>query len=154
VIYHPLKNKYFNGLIIKMRTRFGTRLIAMKETFKEMVKNRDELNATAFITDQAPSPEKAWWMNFLNQDTPVFMGTEKIGQKMNYPIVYVSVQRLTRGYYTLTAYLLKLPPFSETEGEITELHSKRLEQEIISQPETWLWTHRRWKHKRPPLQTI
>jgi KDO2-lipid IV(A) lauroyltransferase len=149
VIYHPLSNPYFNQLIIKMRTRFGTKLIAMKDTVKEMLKNRAELNATAFIADQAPAPDKAWWMTFLNQDTPVFMGTEKIAKKMNYPIVYVSVQRLKRGYYTLNAYLLDSPPYDTTEGMITTHHTQQLEKEIIAQPETWLWTHRRWKHKRP-----
>ncbi len=72
VIYHPLRNPYFNRLTIKMRTRFGTKLIAMKDTFRDMVQNRGHLSATAFIADQTPSPDKAYWMNFLNQDTPVF----------------------------------------------------------------------------------
>jgi Kdo2-lipid IVA lauroyltransferase/acyltransferase len=150
VIYHPLRNKYFNNLTVKMRTRFGTKLIAMKDTFKDMVKNRDHLNATAFIADQTPAPDKAYWMSFLNQDTPVFMGTERIAQKMNYPIVYVSIQKIKRGYYTLHADILKMPPYNSIrEGEITEAHTKRLEADITEQPETWLWTHRRWKHERP-----
>lgn len=148
VIYHPLSNKYFNGLVYKMRTRFGTKLIAMKDTFREMTKNRSELNATAFIADQSPSPDKAYWMQFLNQDTPVFMGTEKIAQKMKYPIVYVSVKKIKRGYYTLAAKLLKEPPYILNEGEITTAHTEKLERDILEQPETWLWTHRRWKHTR------
>jgi KDO2-lipid IV(A) lauroyltransferase len=87
-------------------------------------------------------------MNFLNQDTPVFMGTEKIAQKMNYPLVYVQVQKIRRGYYSLKAEILKSPPFGNSEGEITEAHTKRLEKDIICHPDTWLWTHRRWKHTR------
>jgi len=148
VIYHPLSNKYFDKLVYKMRTRFGTKLIAMRDTFRDMTRNRGELNATAFIADQAPSPDKAYWMNFMNQDTPVFMGTEKIAQKMKYPIIYVSVKKIKRGYYTLGASILKEPPFDAGEGELTTAHTKRLEADIIEQPETWLWTHRRWKHAR------
>jgi KDO2-lipid IV(A) lauroyltransferase len=149
VIYHPLANQYFNKLTVKMRTRFGNKLIAMRDTFRDMVQNRDHLTATAFIADQTPQPDKAYWMNFLNQDTPVFLGTEKIAQKMNYPIVYVSVKKIKRGYYTLTADLLKVPPYTSLqEGTITEAHTKRLEGDITTQPTTWLWTHRRWKHKR------
>ena len=155
VIYHPLANKHFNSLIIKMRTRFGTKLIAMKDTFREMVQNRGHLSATAFIADQTPAPDKAHWMQFLNQDTPVFPGTEKIAQKMNYPIVYVAVKKIKRGYYTLSADILKMPPYNTIqEGEITEAHTKRLEADIIENPETWLWTHRRWKHKRPNTPLI
>ena len=59
VIYHPLRNQYFNRLTVKMRTRFGTKLIAMKDTFRDMVQNRSELNATACIADQTPTPDKA-----------------------------------------------------------------------------------------------
>ena len=148
VIYHPLTNKYFNGLICKMRERFGTRLIPMKETFREILKNSNELNATAFIADQSPNPASAHWMNFLNQDTAVFMGTEKIAQKIKYPIIFVSVKKLTRGYYTLMAEVLQTPPYTGNEGNITETHTRKLEADIIAQPETWLWAHKRWKHKR------
>lgn len=148
VIYHPLENKDFNGLVCKMRTRFGTKLIAMQDTFRDMVRHKQELNATAFIADQAPSPDKAFWMTFLHQDTPVFMGTEKIAQKMKYPIVYVSVHRIKRGFYTLTAELLPAPAAATQEGEITKTHTRRLERDIMDQPETWLWSHRRWKHSR------
>jgi KDO2-lipid IV(A) lauroyltransferase len=148
VIYHPLANKYFNGLICKMRKRFGTKLIPMKDTFRDMIKNKNELTATAFIADQSPNPAKAHWMEFLNQDTPVFMGAEKIAQKIKYPIVFVSVKKLTRGYYTLIAELLQTPPYTGAEGDITETHTRKLEADILAQPETWLWTHKRWKHKR------
>ncbi|MBC9934836.1 lysophospholipid acyltransferase family protein [Chitinophaga qingshengii] len=152
VIYHPLANKQFNGLMYKMRTRFGTKLIAMQDTFRDMVKNRDHVSATAFIADQAPQPQTAHWMTFLHQDTPVFKGTEKIAQKLNYPVVYVSVQREKRGYYTVSAHILTASPATEKEGEITALHTRQLETDIITQPSTWLWSHKRWKHKRSAVQ--
>lgn len=149
VIYHPLTNKNFDALMYKMRTRFGTKLYAMKETMREMIKNRNEINATAFIADQTPPPEGAYWTKFLNQDTPVFTGTEKIAQKLNYPVVYVSVFRKSRGKYQVHAEILVAEPKKTKEGEISELHTRRLEQDIRKQPEIWLWSHRRWKHKRP-----
>lgn len=149
VIYHPLSNKHFDGLMYRMRSRFGTRLIAMKNTYKEMLGNRGGLNATAFIADQTPQPDNAFWTTFLNQDTPVFKGTEVISKKMNLPIVYVSIRRHKRGYYKLYAEMLCDEPANTPEGYISELHTRRLEQDIIAMPETWLWSHRRWKHQRP-----
>ena len=149
VVYHPLANKYLNGLMYRMRTRFGTGLIAMRETYKDMVKYKSMISATAFIADQTPMPENAIWTTFLNQDTPVFPGTEKIAKKMNYPIVYITIKRLKRGYYTILAELLSEEPKNTAEGEITTLHTARLEKDIREQPELWLWTHKRWKHKRP-----
>ncbi|MFI5150037.1 MAG: lysophospholipid acyltransferase family protein [Bacteroidia bacterium] len=148
VIYHPLTNKKFDGLIYRMRTRFGTKLIAMRDTYKDMVRFKDEINATAFIADQTPAPESAYWTSFLNQDTPVFLGTEKIARKLNYPVVYASVRRIKRGYYEIAAETLFEDPRLTTDGEITEAHTRKLEREIIAQPEIWLWSHKRWKHKR------
>jgi KDO2-lipid IV(A) lauroyltransferase len=134
-----------------MRTRFGTRLIPMKDTLREMLKNRNELSATAFIADQSPLPDRAYWMNFMNQDTPVFLGIEKIALKIRYPIVYISIRRVKRGYYSVLAEKIELPLRSQQTGAITEIHTRKLEADIRSQPENWLWTHRRWKHERPQI---
>ena len=148
VIYHPMKNKYFDRLIYHMRTRLGNRLYPMKETFKGMVANRDQVTATAFIADQTPSPKFAYWTKFLHQDTPVYTGTAKISSKLNYPIIYISVTRPKRGYYHIESELLVEEPSKISEDQISELHTRRLEKDIQARPEIWLWTHRRWKHKR------
>ncbi|MES2702381.1 MAG: lysophospholipid acyltransferase family protein [Bacteroidota bacterium] len=148
VIYHPLANKRFDALMYRMRTRFGTKLIAMKDTFKEMLRNRSELSATAFIADQTPQPANAYWTTFLNQETPVFKGTEIIAKKLDYPVVYVAVKKIRRGYYEVHAEELFLHPTKTADGEVSERHTARLEQDIVSKPETWLWSHKRWKHKR------
>jgi Kdo2-lipid IVA lauroyltransferase/acyltransferase len=148
VIYHPLSNKYFDGLIHHMRSRFGTGLIKMKDTYRDMVAHKNELSVTAFIADQTPSPEGAYWMTFLNQDTPVFQGTERIARKMNYPVVYGRVKRLKRGYYEISAEMLVEKPADAAPDMISISHTKMLEKDILAQPEIWLWSHRRWKHRR------
>ena len=148
VIYHPLSNPYFDQLFFHMRTRLGNKLYAMKDTIRGMIRDKGTITATAFIADQTPSPHGAYWTTFLNQDTPVFVGTAKIARKLNYPIVYVSVKRLRPCYYEVSGELLIENPDQYTVAEITECHTRRLEKDIIAQPETWLWTHRRWKHKR------
>lgn len=155
VIYHPLGNEHFDKLMYKMRTRFGTRLITMSDAFKEMVKRKNELSATAFIADQTPQPQNAHWMQFLNQDTPVFLGAERIATKMKRLVLFVSVQRIKRGYYRISVNEEDiLDPSNYTSGGLTEAHTKKLEDDIRKQPETWLWTHRRWKHKRNLVNSI
>jgi KDO2-lipid IV(A) lauroyltransferase len=150
VIYKPLSNKYFNALINKKRKRFGTQIMPMSATFKTMLgnKNSDELSATTFIADQTPSPENAYWTSFLNQDTPIFWGTEVLASKLNYPVIYVSLNRVKRGHYKMDLELLCENPKDTQKGEISEIHTKRLEQDIKRQPEIWLWSHKRWKHQR------
>lgn len=149
VIYHPLENKHFNNLVIGMRTRFGTKLIEMKNTFRDMAAKKNEINATAFIADQTPHPDNAYWTTFLNQDTPVFWGTEKIARKLNYPIVFINTKKIKRGHYEIFAEILCENPSSTSDGEISDMHTKKLEEEIRKNSEIWLWSHKRWKHKRP-----
>ncbi|NND05319.1 MAG: lipid A biosynthesis acyltransferase [Saprospiraceae bacterium] len=149
VIYHPMRNPYFDRLIYHMRTRLGNRLYAMKETFRGMARDRAVISATAFIADQTPSPDHAYWTTFLHQDTPIFTGTAKISRKMRYPVIYVSVQQPRRGRYVINAEVLVEKPEQLSEDEISELYTKRLEKDIVATPHLWLWTHRRWKHKRP-----
>ena len=151
VIYHPLSNKKFDKLIYDMRSRFGTRLIPMKNTLRDMVKYKDEVNATAFIADQTPSAKNAFWIPFLNQDTPFFEGPEKVARIMDYPVVFINIKRIKRGYYEMYTELLCEKPKETAEGEILTRFAKRLEEEIIRQPEIWLWSHRRWKHKRTEI---
>jgi Kdo2-lipid IVA lauroyltransferase/acyltransferase len=148
VIYHPLQNKWFDALVYHMRTRLGTKLYAMNDTVKGMLGNRHLITATAFIADQTPPPERAYWTNFLHQDTPVFFGTEKISQKFGYPIIYVGIERTGRGRYTMRFEELCTDPTKTSEGDITQLHTQRLEKDIRRLPQNWLWTHRRWKHRR------
>ncbi len=152
VIYHPLANKDFDGMMYRMRRRFGTKLIAMKDTLRAMLEHKNELNATAFIADQTPLPDNAYWMPFLHQQTPVFKGYELIAKKMNYPVVYLRLNRIKRGFYELCAELLCAEPKHCKDGEIIELFNRRLEEDIIKQPQFWLWSHRRWKHKPPPKE--
>ncbi len=153
VIYHPLQNEWFDGLVYRMRTRLGNRLYAMDDTLKGMLRNRGQVTATAFIADQTPPPERAFWTTFLQQDTPVFYGTEKIAAKLGYPIIYVGIERLRRGYYRMLFEELVAEPKGLSEGEITHRHTHRLEEDIRRHPAYWLWTHRRWKHRRPTAKT-
>lgn len=151
-VYHELSNPYFDKLVIHMRSRYGTHVMEMKETVRVMMAHRNELMVGGFIADQTPPPEGAYWTTFLNQDTPVFRGVEKIARKLNYPVVFVTVRRLRRGYYELLAEKITDEPQKTAEGMITELHTRALEREILSEPAYWLWSHRRWKHKRPAGQ--
>lgn len=149
VIYHPLSNPHFEKLVTRMRTRWGTGLYAMNDTLRSMLRDRGQVTATAFIADQSPRPESATWVRFLNQDTPVFNGTEKIARKLGYPVFYVGISREKRGYYRMRIEELVPDPAKTAPGEITVRHTARLEQDIRRQPAFWLWTHRRWKHRRP-----
>jgi KDO2-lipid IV(A) lauroyltransferase len=148
VIYRPLSNLYFEKMMSGMRTRFGTRITPVEKTLRDMVGYRSEITATAFIADQTASKKNAYWTPFLNQDTAVFTGPEKLAKKFNYPVVYMNLQRVKRGYYEIKPELLFETPAVTADNEITVRFTNRLEADIKHDPIPWLWSHRRWKHKR------
>jgi len=153
VIYRPLSNVYFERMMTRMRTRFGTRITPVDKTLRDMVSYRNEITATAFIADQTASKKNAYWTTFLNQDTAVFTGPEKLAKKFNYPVVYMNVRRVRRGYYEITPELLFEKPVNTMENEISERFTQRLETEIKRDPVPWLWSHKRWKHKRMKMES-
>jgi KDO2-lipid IV(A) lauroyltransferase len=148
VIYRPLSNPYFEKMMYKMRTKFGTIITPQSLTLRQMVAMRKQVTATALIADQTASEQNAYWMTFLNQDTAVYEGPGKLAKKFNYPVVFMNVKRVKRGYYEITPELLVANPETVSDNEICHLFMKRLEKEINDNPVTWLWSHRRWKHKR------
>lgn len=148
VIYRPLTNLYFEKMMVGMRTKFGTKITPVNQTLRDMVANRGSVTATAFIADQYPASGSAHWTTFLNQDTGFFTGPEKLSSKFNYPVVYIHVRRLKRGQYEVIPKLLFENPKQTAEGEITNSFIKRVEADIVADPATWLWSHKRWKNKR------
>ncbi|OFY57729.1 MAG: hypothetical protein A2V50_03645 [Bacteroidetes bacterium RBG_19FT_COMBO_42_10] len=150
-IYKPLQNKHFDRFILNLRLTNDCDPTAMSLVIREFIKNR-KINRRAlygFMIDQTPPKgEIKYWTNFLNQDTPVYLGAEKIAIKYDLAIVFLNIQKIKRGYYTFTAETLFEHATGLPEDLITETHVKRLEEIIRDKPEYWLWSHRRWKHKR------
>ena len=150
-LYRPLNNAAFDRLFKHLRTRFGAENISKYDAFRRIMRLKAEGVPTiiGFISDQAPRVQNIHdWTTFLNQDTPVFTGTERIGKKVDAAIYYVDMERVKRGYYRATFRLMSDDVRSVPDYELTNRYMQLLEQTIRRQPAGWLWSHRRWKHKR------
>lgn len=151
-IYKPLKNKYFDKFILKLRTKYGTSATPMQNIIRELLRFRSEniLTLSGFLADQTPPPdENAFWTTFLNQQTAFYRGAEKVAVKYDMAVVFVKIIKVRRGYYELDYSLITEHPREEEPDRITSVYASLLEELIRSEPEYWLWSHRRWKHKRP-----
>lgn len=149
VIYKPLTNAWMDNFVLKLRTRFGQEATSMRNTLRSIIKLKDKMTVTAFIGDQRPNPEDAYWTKFLGQDTGFLWGTEKLAQKFDRPVVFAEITRPKRGFYEIRYEMLEENPTKTQTGEITEKFARRLEQQIRQTPELWLWSHDRWKHQKP-----
>jgi len=148
-LYHPLSNPFFEWITFKLRSKCGVELIPMQQAARNFLQNKNVVRTVAFIADQSPTPESAYWTNFLNQDTGFFIGAEKLAVKYNMAVFYADVIKPKRGYYQIYFKPLAENPAAFHTHAITEKFVQELEQSIIKKPTLWLWSHRRWKHKRP-----
>jgi Kdo2-lipid IVA lauroyltransferase/acyltransferase len=155
-VYHPLSSKSFDAFVLKLRSRFGGDIVPMSHLYKRLITLKQQSISTTIglIADQTAPPESAHWTRFLNQDTAVFNGPEKLAKKFNYPVVYLNIKKKKRGYYQLSTTILTEQPQVCADGIISDMHTKHLEGNIRDQPYTWLWSHRRWKHKRPSTNNV
>jgi len=146
--YKPLANKYIDQYLKKNRSKFGMHLCSIYVTAISFENYKNKTAFFAMVGDQSPSNvSKAYWFNFLNQNTACLHGPEKYARLYNLPIVFIDIQRIKRGYYTVEISKLTDEPLEVPEGEITRLYMQKLEAIIRKKPENWLWSHKRWKIK-------
>ena len=150
-IYAPLNNAFFDRKIIESRTRHGAGVHSKHDVRAMLERGFDVPVILCFIADQAPRRATGdhLWTTFLHQDTPVMRGAEKIATEHDWPVVYGRTTRVKRGYYRFELQLLtdrprELPPYA-----ITQRYSDLLEAQIREAPAYWLWSHKRWKRRRP-----
>jgi len=150
--YKPLQNKMFNKFINNHRLRNNAELAPMQLIVRKIIENQKKniRGMYGFVADQTPAKALIeYYTDFLNQETPVFLGIEKIAAKYDMSVVFFNVQKVKRGYYNYTVELLFESTRDLPKYRVTETHVKRLEEIIREKPEYWVWTHRRWKYKKP-----
>lgn len=151
LIYHPLYNEAFNQLFIDIRSKHKGVCIDKKNILRHLLEYRREKRHTLFgyISDQIPKWENIHlWLPFLNHETPVFTGGERIMRKMNNTVFYVDIERPRRGYYVCTFRLIGKDIHTLPENEVTRRFYDMLEKSIRRQPAFYLWSHNRWKRTK------
>ena len=150
-LYKPLHDPVADRTMIRIRSRFGAKPIPKNDILRKIVENKREgrLFLAGFIGDQTPNAANLnFWMPFLNQDTPVLIGTEKIARKFDLAVISLRMRKVKRGYYEVEFVDVCSDPQDLEFGELTRRHTRLLETYIRETPELWLWSHKRWKHTR------
>lgn len=150
-IYHVLHNPAADREFLKLRSRFNAVSIPMEETLRTILgwKREGKASITGYIADQAPKPNSIHhWLDFLNHDTPVFTGPERIGRKLKSAVYYLDMHRESRGRYV--GKFVKICDDASTQPpmRVTETYFRMLSDSIERAPQFWLWSHKRWKRTR------
>ncbi|MDG1672802.1 MAG: lysophospholipid acyltransferase family protein [Flavobacteriaceae bacterium] len=150
-VYKRLNNRYFDKLVRGIRARYNSYLVTTKETIPTLIKNKKKgvLTMNGFVSDQTPKKGKAYhWNTFMGIEVPIHTGAEMLAKKLDMPVIFFSVKRIKRGFYETTFQTLAEQPNEYKNYAITDQFLKHVEQQIIEAPEYYLWTHKRWKHRK------
>ena len=153
-VYKKVKRPVFERLMLFMRTKdCDLEMIESSFALKRLAQLRDSQNAVLMVADQTPrGVDSDYWTEFLHQDTCWFTGLERIAKMLDYAVVFVSMKRQGRGRYEVTFELITDNPKETEKGFIMERYVRCVERFIKEQPDNWLWSHRRWKHRRNKVE--
>lgn len=151
LIYHRLRSKAMDRLFLKLRNAHKGFCVKKAYTLRTVVrlKKENKRNMFGYISDQTPKWDNIHlWLDFLNQDTPVFTGGERIMRMMDNAVFYVDMSRTKRGHYVANFIPITLHAKQTDEFFIVRQFFSMLEQSIRREPQFYLWTHNRWKRTR------
>lgn len=145
-VYKPLRSRVLNELMIKLRSRFGMKLLPDQSVIRHILTRKSAPSVYLFLADQCPQTrENKYKFDLLNQQTYVFSGMEKLARVSRSAVVYLHITQLSKGNYKVTCIPLCTQAEHTTEGEITRHYVDLLTENIKADPYGWLWTHKRWK---------
>ena len=120
-----------------------------KKEYKNIFETKEEKpHAVIFAIDQAPRKGTGLWTMFLNQETAIPFGAEKLANEKNFPVLFGAMSRIKRGHFSVTYQLIEENPKNLEFGQLSVKATRMLEKQIIERPEYWLWSHRRWKRTK------
>jgi KDO2-lipid IV(A) lauroyltransferase len=152
VVYNQVrKNKELERFLLESRERFGAKSIPINRSVRTAFEfnHAEKPGVLILLADQSSPSNSQFWTTFLNQETAFFSGPMKIAMKTNQPVVLFHVRKVGRSRYEGTPSILVENPSEMKPEDIMMAYVRKIEEIIRAEPEYWLWSHRRWKHKRP-----
>jgi len=147
----PMQNALFDQFMNHVRERFGGETVPMSIALRKLIEaGKQNLPVLTWLAaDQAPPWNHPFWIDFMNQQTNFFNGPAKLARRFNQPVYFQQIRRIKRGYYETWFEPLVENPLQLSEETITTVYVRKTESVIRNEPGSYIWSHRRWKYKKP-----
>lgn len=146
--YKPLSNPYIDRLV-RQRHEGGSNVISIAQTAQAFIDFANKKCVYVFVSDQSTWSKNAHTVTFFHQETKCPYGGDKYARQHGFPVYFLDIQRVKRGFYNVDVQPLALATAHLADGDITKMYMEHLEKIIRAKPEDWLWSHKRWKNLRP-----
>ncbi|NCF18395.1 MAG: lipid A biosynthesis (KDO)2-(lauroyl)-lipid IVA acyltransferase [Haliea sp.] len=148
-VYKPLHSPAADRFMREVRSRFGSRPVAISEATRDILRRRREFRLLVMVADQSPvRRERSYWTRFMHRDAAFYLGAETIARTTGFPVLFAQCRRLRRGHYQMELHKLGEAPYDGEAHSLTESYVRMAERAIREEPESWLWSNRRWKRQR------
>ena len=144
-IYRPLNNIFLNVFMERLRTKYICKNQIKKGIggLKKLLALKKNNISTALMIDQRVS--EGILSNFFNEKALTTTIPAQLVKKFDIPIIPIYIERLNGINFKITINEpIKFPTNSSVES-ITDYLNKVLEKMIMKKPESWIWSHNRWK---------
>ena len=148
--YTKLNNTYYEKAVRDSREKFGVIGYKTSEMVRGMQKRFSDKQQGAYIllSDQSPQLHKTYyWREYFNIKVPIHTGAEMLSKRFDLVVINYVTKRVKRGCYTTEFQLITDTPKEFKDYQITDLYTELTEKNILEQPEYYLWSHKRFKHR-------
>jgi KDO2-lipid IV(A) lauroyltransferase len=150
-VYKKLPNPRVERIVLRLRERFGGRMIRTKQLVPHLMEQRGKVRLLAMLADQSPAAggKQQAWVDLFGHPTAFHSGPGWIAAKFGFRPYFAAMRRERRGHYVVR-FVELLPGVTRPSPEqVLEAYVRALETHVREQPEQYFWAYNRWKREKP-----
>jgi KDO2-lipid IV(A) lauroyltransferase len=145
----PIRNKRLYDFILKIREKFGGKVVEPKDAYKTCLRALKKGQLVGVVGDQG-MPESNFVAPCFGRNAHSTTLPALLSLRSNCPLIVAMIER-NYGSYTISySDPIELDPkASDPVFDLTQKSLKTLDAAIKKNPAQWMWQHNRWKISYP-----
>lgn len=149
VVGRPLKNKYLNDDLRRIRNTNNSEMVDKKGSAKALLKALKSDRMVGLVIDQSVNSRDGVKVDFLGKPATQSDSASRLSLKMDAVIIPVFTQRTSFGKYKcIIKEVIEVPKDLELKEQIVEYTQRQadiISEQIFEKPGDWFWHHKRFK---------
>lgn len=149
VVGRPLKNKYLNDDLRRIRNSTGSEMVDKNGSAKTLLKALKNDRMVGLVIDQSVNSRDGVKIDFLGKLATQSDSASRLSLKMNTVVIPIFTQKTAFGKYRcIIKDKIEVPSELEGEEQIVEYTQRQadiISEQIFQKPEDWFWHHKRFK---------